>query len=210
MIDKFCECLTNKIRKENPDIDDERAEIIMYGIQLIIGEIPKIFLMFALGLILGLWWQTLLAFFLILPYRYCSGGFHLKTHLGCFLCTNIVYCGNAYISTICSFPNQIYRYITILVIFIFGVIMVSIYAPADTENLPILTKKERKTKKVLSYVFLTINMLVAVFVTNEVISNILIFGTFIQTISITRIAFKLSKNKYGYEEYLKAQQEIII
>ena len=88
--------------------------------------------------------------------------------------------------------------------------MVSIYAPADTENLPILTKKERKTKKVLSYVFLTINMLVAVFVTNEVISNILIFGTFIQTISITRIAFKLSKNKYGYEEYLKAQQEIII
>ena len=41
MIDKFCDYLTNKIRKANPDIDDERAEVINYGIHLIVGEIPK-------------------------------------------------------------------------------------------------------------------------------------------------------------------------
>ena len=87
--------------------------------------------------------------------------------------------------------------------------MVSIYAPADTENLPILTKKERKTKKVLSYVFLTINMIVALFIPNTIVSNILIFGTLIQTISITRIAYIITKNKYGYEEYLKAEQATI-
>lgn len=206
MIDKFCRYLTNKIRKQMPEIDDEQAEIILYGIQLIVGEIPKIFLMFGLGIILGLWWQTLLAFFLILPYKVCSGGFHLKTHLGCFLCTNIVYCGNAYISTISNFPNEIAKYITIAAIWIFGIIMVSIYAPADTENLPILTKKERKTKKILSYIFLSINMLVALFIPNTIISNLMIFGTLVQTISITRIAYILTKNKYGYEEYLKAQQ----
>lgn len=206
MIDKFCRYLTNKIRKQMPEIDDEQAEIILYGIQLIVGEIPKIFLMFGLGIILGLWWQTLLAFFLILPYKVCSGGFHLKTHLGCFLCTNIVYCGNAYFSTIWNFPNEIVKYITIAAIWIFGIIMVSIYAPADTENLPILTKKERKTKKILSYIFLSINMLVALFIPNTIISNLLIFGTLVQTISITRIAYILTKNKYGYEEYLKAQQ----
>lgn len=206
MIDKFCRYLTNKIRKQMPEIDDEQAEIILYGIQLIVGEIPKIFLMFGLGIILGLWWQTLLAFFLILPYKVCSGGFHLKTHLGCFLCTNIVYCGNAYLSTIWNFSNEIAKYITIAAIWIFGIIMVSIYAPADTENLPILTKKERKTKKILSYIFLSINMLIALFIQNTIISNLLIFGTLVQTISITRIAYILTKNKYGYEEYLKAQQ----
>lgn len=206
MIDKFCRYLTSKIRKQMPEVDDEQAEVILYGIQLIVGEIPKIFLMFGLGIILGLWWQTLLAFFLILPYKVCSGGFHLKTHLGCFLCTNIVYCGNAYISTIWNFPNEIAKYITIASIWILGIIMVSIYAPADTENLPILTKKERKTKKILSYIFLSVNMLVALFISNIVISNILILGTLIQTISITRLAYILTKNKYGYEEYLKAQQ----
>ena len=188
-----------------PEIDDEKAEIINYGIQLIVGEIPKIFLMFGLGIILGLWWQTILAFFLLLPYKVASGGFHLKTHIGCFLCTNIVYCGNAYISTIWNFPNEITKYITILGIFILGIIMVSIYAPADTENLPILTKKERKTKKILSYIFLIINLLVATFIPDNTISNLIIIGTFIQTLSITRLAYIITKNKYGYEEYLKAQ-----
>lgn len=209
MIDKFCVYLTNKIRKEMPEIDDERAEIILYGVQLIVGEIPKIFLMFALGLILGLWWQTLLAFFLILPYKVCSGGFHLKTHLGCFLCTNIVYCGNAILSSAFTFQNEFAKIITIISIWIAGIILVSIYAPADTENLPILTKKERKIKKILSYVFLSINMLGAIFIPNKTISNLLIFGTIIQTVSITRIAYILTKNKYGYEEYLKAQKASI-
>lgn len=205
MVDKICEYLTNKIRKQMPEIDDEKAEVINYGIQLIVGEIPKIFLMFGLGIILGLWWQTLLAFFLLLPYKTVSGGFHLKTHIGCFLCTNIVYCGNAYISTIWNFPSEISKYITILGILILGIIMVSIYAPADTENLPILTKKERRIKKTLSYIFLIINLLVAAFVPNNIISNLIIIGTFIQTLSITRVAYIITKNKYGYEEYLKAQ-----
>ena len=127
MIDKICEYLTNKIRKQMPEVDDEKAEIINYGIQLIVGEIPKIFLMFGLGIILGLWWQTLLAFFLLLPYKTVSGGFHMKTHIGCFLCTNLVYCGNAYISTIWNFPSEMSKYITILGVLILGIIMVSIY-----------------------------------------------------------------------------------
>ena len=190
MIDKICEYLTNKIRKQMPEVDDEKAEIINYGIQLIVGEIPKIFLMFGLGIILGLWWQTLLAFFLLLPYKTVSGGFHMKTHIGCFLCTNLVYCGNAYISTIWNFPSEMSKYITILGVLILGIIMVSIYAPADTENLPILI----------------LSLAVAAFVPNTVISNLIIIGTFIQTLSITRIAYIITKNKYGYEEYLKAQK----
>lgn len=209
MIDKFCEYLVKQIRKKMPDIDDEKAEVILYGVQLIIGEIPKVFLMFGLGFILGLWWQTLLAFILLLPYKTASGGFHLKTHLGCFLCTNIFYCGNAFLSTMWIFPNETIKYITIGVIYILGIILVSIYAPADTENLPILTKKERKTKKILSYIFLTINMVVAIFIPNTIISNLIIFGTLIQTLCITRIAYKLTNNKYGYEEYMKAQEATI-
>ena len=207
MIDKFCEYLVQKIRKKMPEMDDEQSEVILYGLQLIVGEIPKLFLLFALGILLGLWWQTALAFFLILPYRICSGGFHLKTHIGCILCTNLFYCGNAIISTMCTFPNEISKYITIAIIFLFGIAMITKYAPADTINLPILTKKERRTKKILSYVFLTINMICAVLISNTVISNILILGTLIQTISITRIAYKLTKNEYGYEEYLKQLQE---
>lgn len=205
MIDKFCEYLTNKIRKTMPDMDDEQAEVIMYGIQLIIGEIPKVFSVFIVGALLGLWWQTLLSFWILLPYKYASGGFHLKSHIGCFLGTNLIYCGNAYISTIINL--DVYAKIILIVLnLIIGIIMVSIYAPADTINLPILTKKERHLKKTLSYIFLIINMILALLIKNTVISNLLIFGTAIQTFSITRLAYKITKNEYGYESYLKETQ----
>ena len=208
MIDKFCEYLTKKIRKEMPEVDDEKAEVIMYGIQLIVGEMPKVILMFAIAAVLGILWQTLLAFFLILPYKIVSGGFHLKTHLGCFIGTIICYCGNATLSTYITLPTNI-KIAMIIFNILIGAIMVTKYAPADTINLPILTKKERKTKKILSYIFLIFNMTVALIVPNEIITNILIFGTLIQTFSITKVAYKLTKNEYGYEIYQKENGQII-
>ena len=39
MVDKICDYLTNKIKKQMPDVNEERAEVINYGIHLIVGEI---------------------------------------------------------------------------------------------------------------------------------------------------------------------------
>ena len=47
---------------------------------------------------------------------------------------------------------------------------------------------------------------VATFIKNPIISNLLIFGTLIQTISITRLIYKLTNSKYGYEEYMKNKE----
>ena len=49
MIDKITQSLTNKIRKEMPDVDDERAEVINYGLQILLGEVPKTFIMLLLS-----------------------------------------------------------------------------------------------------------------------------------------------------------------
>lgn len=201
MVDKFCTYLTNKIRKEMPEVDDERAEVINYGIQLIVGEIPKILLLFVVAFILKIGWLTLFAFFAILPYKKYSGGFHLKTHVGCIIGTCLFYFLTIYISKYIVFEQTYIKYVTILAIWIFSMVMVKLYAPADTENLPILSEKERKYKKIMSYVTLTITLIVAVVIPNNIMSNILIIGTFLQTISITKIAYRLSKNKYGYEVY---------
>ena len=45
LIENICNKLTLKIRKEMPEVDDERAEVINYGLQLVIGEIPKTFVL---------------------------------------------------------------------------------------------------------------------------------------------------------------------
>ena len=205
MIDNFCVYLTNKIRKKMPEIDNERAEIIQYGIELIFGEVPKLIITLIISAILNVFWYTLAAFFLILPYKIVAGGVHLKTHLGCFLMTNLVYCGNALLSVNVILPNNI-KIIFIALNFILGIVFISKYAPADTVNQPILRKKERKIKKILSYIFLIINLIIAFFIPNSTISNILIFGTFVQTISITRVVYFLAKNEYGYENYIKEKE----
>lgn len=205
MIDKICLFLTNKIQKENPEKTKEEIEVINYGLQLIIGEIPKLFIVTIIAFLLNIGWLTLAAYMLILPYRTASGGFHLKTHIGCVIGTTLFFCGNAYLSKIIVF-EPITKYILIGITFIFAICMITLYAPADTENVPIISKKERKKKKILSYIIMTITLLVAVIIKNNTISNILLFGTILQSISITKLAYKLTNNKYGYEVY---QQEVL-
>lgn len=207
MIDKICEYLTNKIRKKMPDIDEERAEAIMYGLQLIVGEIPKLILLFAVAIILKIGWLVIFAYITMLPYKIVAGGFHLKTHIGCTIGTFVVYFGNVLTSKYLVIEPIYIKYLIIGAIWIFSIIMISIYAPADTINLPILRKKERKTKKILSYIFATITLVAAIVIKDSIISNILIFNVLIESISISRVAYKLTKNEYGYETYSK--QEVL-
>lgn len=202
MVDEICNRLTLRIRKEIPDVDDERAEVINYGLQLLIGEIPKTLIIIGIAWILGVLDLTILALILMLPYRTASGGVHLKTHIGCIVATSVFYIGNAVLSKYIVL-EKIVQYIITGAIWLFSMIMIKLYAPADTEAVPILRKKERKIKKVLSYITMSVSLIIALLINNTIISNILIFGTLFQTLTITRFMYKITGNKYGYEEYIK-------
>lgn len=200
MIDKFCTFLTNKIRKEMPEIDDERAEVIMYGLQVIIGELPKGIIIFALAYILGILELTLISMLIIAPYRSMSGGVHVKTHIGCIINTALLYCG----PVMCAqniVLQSVNKYIIAFAIWVFCMVMIKLYAPADTENVPILRKQERRQKQIFSYLILTVEFVIALIIRNPIISNIIIFGDLIQTLTITRLAYNLTKSKYGHEVY---------
>lgn len=203
MIETICNKLTNRIRKEMPDVDDERAEIINYGLQLVIGEIPKIFLIFIIAYILGILKLTLLSFLFILPYKAVSGGTHLHSHIGCIIATSIFYIGNAVIGKYLIWSGGLVKYITVALIWVFSMVMIKKYAPADTVDVPILRKKERKIKRILSYIIMTLELVFGLIVKNNSISNLLIIGTLLQTVTITSFMYKITKNKYGYLEYIK-------
>lgn len=200
MIDKICTFLTNRIRKEMPDVDDERAEVINYGLQNIVGEIPKVILVFIIAYILGIFKWTLFTFIILFVYKGASGGIHLKTHLGCILFTTAFYCLIPFVSQYFELTGVV-KYITTLFIWIFGMIMIKLYAPADTESVPILQNKVRKKKRIVSYISFSVGLLIALLINNSMISNIIILSHFIQTLTITKIAYRLTKSKYGYEVY---------
>lgn len=207
MIDKICSYLTDKIKSKMPEIDDERAEVINYGLQLIIGEIPKIFIIIGIAFLLGIGKLALISFLVILPYKTFSGGFHLHTHLGCIIGTSLFYYGNVLLSQCVVWGNEYAKYIAIAIIWIFGIVMIKLYAPADTENVPILRKKDRLQKQILSYITFTLTLIISIFVKDNTISNMMIFGMLIQTFTITKLAYRLTNNKYGYEIY--TQDEVV-
>lgn len=207
MIDNICTYLTNRMKLKMPEIDQERLEILDYGLHLIIGEIPKIGIMIILACLLGVGELTALTFLLLLPYRMFSGGFHLKTHIGCILGTTTFYSGIALCAKYIMLPN-IVKYIGIVILAILGFWMITKYAPADTENAPIISKAERKKKKIVSYITFGISLLVCLCIPSTIISNILLFGLFVQSICISRFAYRITNSKYGFEEYEKGNLKI--
>lgn len=207
MVETICNKLTSRIRKEMPDINDERAEVINYGLQLAFGEIPKTFIILGIAWLLKVLDLTILAIIIIMPYRAVVGGVHFKTHVKCVVATSIFYIGTALLSKYIVLEKTL-QYVITIIIWFFSIIMISLYAPADTEDVPILRKKERKLKKSISYVIMTAMLALSVLIKNTTISNILLFETLFQTISITRPMYKLAKNKYGYEEYMRNNTNI--
>ena len=203
MIDKFCAYLTKKIRKEMPEVDDERAEVIMYGLQNIIGELPKGIIILIIAYILGIFKLTVISILIIAPYRCVSGGVHMKTHIGCIIYTLLLYSGSSLLGKYIVLTGNV-KIVLAIAVWIFCMIMIKLYAPADTENLPILRKKERMQKQILSYIIITSEILIAIFIKNTTISGIIIFGDFIQTLTITRIAYRVTHNKYGHEIYAES------
>ena len=121
----------------------------------------------------------------------------------CIIYTLLLYSGSSLLGKYIVLTGNV-KIMLAIAIWIFCMIMIKLYAPADTENLPILRKKERKQKQILSYIIITSEILIAIFIKNTTISGIIIFGDFIQTLTITRIAYKVTHNKYGHEIYAES------
>lgn len=209
MIDKICDKLMKRIRAKMPEVDDERAEVIKYGLELIIGEIPKFFITLFIAWILGVLKYTLITILIVLPYRISAGGLHLKSHIGCILGTTTFYVGSAFISKIMIFPSMAVKVFFLISVLIFSIIMITLYAPADTENVPILQKKVRKEKKIKSYISILFISALSIIIKDNTISNICMVGMLIQSINISKFAYSIFKLKFGYLEYIKNEKNAI-
>lgn len=201
MIDKFCDWIVEKIKQKMPEIDEEKEMVITFGVRILFGEMPKILLLIIIGFLLNVGWYILLMFLLLAPYRSFTGGFHLKTHLGCMVTTTILYLSPILIAKYLPIDQNYILYFLTFIIGVMSIIFIIKYAPADTENIPILSKKERKTKRIKAYIFLPILLAIIVFSPDRIISYMLLYGIFLQNLTIMPIAYKLTNNKHGYEVY---------
>ncbi len=197
MLENICLKITNHLRSKIKSIDDEKAEVINFGLLVILGEGPKLVLLILLAWWLDILFLTLVTLIAMSLYRTQSGGFHLEGHISCFVVSALIFCGTSLIAQAMTNLHLAVQYLCYALIFIFNVIIIDKYAPADTQNIPIINEKTRHKRKVGSYIAVTALLLFAIICPNQVVANICVLVTFIQSLSMTETAYKLAKCEYG-------------
>ena len=196
MLEKFGMKISNIVAANIDGIDDIQKEIISYTVIQLIGEFVKIAIMIVIAHLLNITGYFLLSILCTGFYRIPSGGVHTKSHIQCFLLTSLLFFGNIFLSII---SKNLYLDPLYIGIFIFNIVIITLLAPADTEMKPIISKKQRKNLKIISYFMMTGLILIGRFlISNIIIRNILIFGTAIQSITMLPFMYRLIGTKYGY------------
>lgn len=188
MVEAISNKLTNLIKMNISDINDEKAEIINYGIQSMISEIYKTIIILFAAWIFGILKLILIAIAAFGIYRTFAGGAHARTQTVCLISNSLVFFSIVGISKYLNI-NSVYFLVPILM---FNILIIYFYAPADVEEKPILSKKLRHSLKIKSYIVMFSIFIAATFmISNQVISNILIISTFYESLTLLPISYKI-------------------
>lgn len=194
---RFLKWSLNLIKNNNPSIDDIKLDEIRYGLEGIYLTITKTIFIFTICYLLNIFKEMilLLLFFNIL--RTTGFGLHAKKSWMCWLSSTIMFVILPLLA-----KNIIIQYNLKLFLGIFSIILIFLYAPADTEKRPLINKKKRIIWKVVTTINCTILVIFSL-ITKEIISNLIIFGIYSEIILISPLTYKIFHLNYNnYKEYI--------
>lgn len=185
------------IKKNNRKISEEQLEIIEYGLESLYLTFTKIVIILLLSIILGILKETLLMILFYNIIRLFAFGLHAKNSIACLLTSLILFVGGAYIS--------MYLNIDLIIKIILSltcIILIAIYAPADTEKRPLINDKKRKRFKILSIIISFILTFLIIYYKDNIISNFMLIGFIESTIMVLPITYKIYGLPYNnYKSY---------
>jgi len=182
------------ISSNRPDIDEIKLDEIRYGLEAIYMTITKTVVIFTISIILDIFIEMflLLLFFNIL--RTTGFGLHATKSWICLLSSTLIFIFLPFISKIIYIPIFIKSILGVI-----AIILIFIYAPADTIKRPIINKNRRAIYKSLTTISCIILTLTSIIIKDNTISNLIIFGVYTEVILILPITYKifgLSYNNY--------------
>ena len=200
MIDKISNKILNFISTEN--IDNDKKEVLLFGITRIVEDIPKTIGIILIGIILGILKEIAIVTIVLATYKTFVGGVHAKTNLGCFIYSVIFYLAIIYSARYINLSG-INQHGIYLLIYIFSVYTIVVYVPADVIEIPKINLNLRRSLKIKAFIVLNIIYVIAlVFISNNIIKNLLIYYVFYIGVMTTRTIYKLFKTQYGFEAYI--------
>lgn len=187
----------NNIKQNKKDLNEEKLEIIEYGLEGLYLTLTKITILFIIAIILGIFKEMILILVFYNVIRFFAFGLHAKNSFECFITSLLLLIGGAYIA----------KYIHIILsvkinLAIICLVLIIIYAPADTIKHPLINSKKRKRFKILSIIISFIMTSMVIYFHNFDISNYMLVGYIEATCMILPITYKLFALPYNnYKNY---------
>lgn len=181
--------------KHNTSTSEDDLEKIHYGIQVIINNLFKLIILLMTAYLLGIFMYTFTAFIIFATLRCFASGVHANSTFQCILCNYILFFGNVYLSI-----NLSYNPLINGTVFVMSFIFMLLYAPADTEERPLISKKLRRNLKIKSIIFTIVFYTITLLIKNSIYINLIIFAILEESLIITPLAYKLfGKNYKNYK-----------
>lgn len=194
---KILDFCMKSIKNKFPDYDNDKLEIIEYGLEGLYLTFTKIILIIILSLVLGIFKQTFLLLLFYNIIRFSAFGLHAEKSSHCLVMSLTFFVGAVYFCEYIYLPLIVKTIISVICI-----LLMAKYAPADTEKRPLINKKKRKRYKILSILSSTSFAILIVIFNESIISNYLLVGLFEATLVILPISYKLLKLPYdNYKRY---------
>lgn len=184
--------------KDNTNKTETELEKIQYGIHVILINIFKLLLLFITAYFLGILNYTIVAYLSFATLRSFANGIHANSSIKCIITNYIIFFGNVYLSLNFSL-NKIY----VASIFIISLILIILYAPADTEERPLMSKNLRGKLKIKSILIVLGFGIVILLLPGSVYTNLIVYSTLQEAILITPMIYIIFGKKYKNYERIK-------
>lgn len=184
--------------KTNTDKDEEELEKIQYGIEIILINVYKLFILFVTAKILGILFYTFIAFVSFAVLRAFASGVHASSSAKCIITNYLIFFSIVYLSI--NYPlSKTFA----VVIFIISFVLLVLYAPADTEERPIISKKLRKALKYRSMACVIFLAIVSLIMKKEIYRSLIAFSALEESIITTPAIYYIFGKSYRNYERIK-------
>lgn len=183
--------IREEIKKQYPKYSNDKLDEIMYGVEGLYLTFSKTIIIFLISLILGCTKELI---YLLLSFNFIrlfSFGMHADKSSTCLIFSSTLFIGGAFLINVLIIPKNI-----LYILYFIILIIMCLYAPADTVKRPLINKKKRIRFKVLSILVTLIYFILTILIKNNVFTNSLLIGLLIACILILPITYKAFKMPY--------------
>lgn len=179
------------MQNETSEIDKEKQEKLLYGLEGLYLTITKLILISLIALFLKFFQEFVIILLLFNILRFPAFGFHANNSKTCLVASICLIVGLPYLLLHISIS-----YLIKIIICIGCCLCFLVYAPADTKKRPLTNKRKRLIRKICSTGLAIIYSVIILTISNNKITNLFISALLIETILILPITYFLFHESY--------------